>query len=354
MGDIPQKPNENSENKKAFEEWFNIIFKISQITTTDNYLNSSQNLLEDELEVNNEIDINCDGQSKSQNYTYNNKNININNTSDENYLHHNLNSISLIEELFKAFLVIFKDVNSENKITGKSKRLEKEVDDYFKELKKFCKIYNYKVPQIFRPDGIRKKIKTHFFKWIKNELEIKLRKIPGYEKNKFERLNQKLINKINIEFNHDLMIKNVFQIYTEDSKENKKLIENLTIHSYFNNIEEDLLFLKSTLFYLYGDYLNSAQFITDYENLEKEYIDLKKQENNPKLKKFYDSYLKTYKKFSEIFAIYFMTTKPNKRTCSTNRRPIKSKNNESCKKFKTIRQKRKFQISSKKIFRRRK
>jgi hypothetical protein len=198
---------------------------------------------------------------------------------------------------------------------GKSTALPEEVKNIFLKVKTYYQFKNEIVPSLFRKDGIRKKIKTHFFKWIKKLSDEKIIEVPGDdEKSKFKKLNQDTISNINLEFNSVLFKKTVFEVYYEDCKENKKLIQIL-----LKNNKEILHFLNTPLYLLYKDYLVSKEFKKDFKKIAKKIKNLKEEAKCEEDKKIISLYLEIYQVFTKNFENYFIETSPNHRSSSTNR-----------------------------------
>jgi hypothetical protein len=107
---------------------------------------------------------------------------------------------------FKFDEIIENDENSKfDKKKGKSNPLPEQAEDIYSKLKLHYENKNEKIPHLFRKDGIRKKIKTHFFQWIKKNLDRKTKEATANKKSKFKKLNQDTIKNINIRFNSVLL-----------------------------------------------------------------------------------------------------------------------------------------------------
>jgi hypothetical protein len=210
--------------------------------------------------------------------------------------------------------------NSENqtniKKKGKSTPLPEDAENIFLKVKTHYENKNKKVPCLFSKVGIRKKLKTHFFKWIKKLMGQKIIQVPGHKKSKFKKLNQGTIANISLKFNSVLLNKTVFQVYDEDCEENKKLIQILLN----NSNKETLQFLYTPFYLLYNDYLESKQFIKDFKKIQKKINYLLEDAETEEDKNIISLYLEIYEIFSENFANYFMKTCPNHRSFPTNRR----------------------------------
>lgn len=195
-------------------------------------------------------------------------------------------------------------------LPGEAEECYTKIKSHFEERKK-------SIPSIFRKDGIRKKIKTHFFQWMKKLLESQLKKVLGEESRKFrfKKLNQNTIASINLKVNSDLLQKTVFEVYSADSEDNSSLILKLK-----ENLNEE--FLNFPLHILYDDYLKGKQFLRDFKKIERKInsiCEFEDEEDRPVIL----LYLKVYKEFSENFIHYFMNTSPNQRSSLHNRRPNK-------------------------------
>jgi hypothetical protein len=212
--------------------------------------------------------------------------------------------------------------NSENlgnqtsiKKKGKSTPLPEDIEKIIHQIKTHYENKDQKVPSLFRKDGIRKKIKTHFSDWIKKLIDEKKFQVTGDKKSKFKKLNQDTIANINIRFNSVLLNKTLFEVYYDDCEENKNLIQIL-----LNNSNTEILqFLDTPLYLLYNEYLISLEFKKDFKKIEKKINNLKKEAETEEDKKIISFYLKIYEIFSENFVDYFMKTSPNQRSSETNR-----------------------------------
>jgi len=201
---------------------------------------------------------------------------------------------------------------------GKSIALPEEVSTIYAVLKE----YYEKLPAIFRLDGIRKKLKTHFFNWLKRLLDQKLIKIPDYKKTKFKKLNQDTLSNINLSFNSILFKKTVYEVYSDDSVENQNLMQTLILNYNFSNQESDtlMLFLITPLDQVYDLYLESPEFKSDFKKIERK-TRKEADDSDPGEKQYILLYLEVYKLLSTGFVKYYMSTVPNQRTSPTNRRP---------------------------------
>jgi hypothetical protein len=228
-----------------------------------------------------------------------------------------------IDENFKH------SINDKKK--GKSNPLPEEAEDIYFKVKLHYENKNEIVPHLFRKDGIRKKIKTHFFKWIKKNLDQKIKEATGDKKLKFKKLEQNTIANINLKFNSDLLQKSVFQVYNEDCEKNKKLMQMLREKiisqkekEKISGLKESLEFLDTPLHSLYNKYFKSKQYKKDFKKIKKKLNYLIEEEETEEDKEFILLYLKIYEIFSENFVNYYMETLPNHRSFPTNRRPIKN------------------------------
>jgi len=199
---------------------------------------------------------------------------------------------------------------------GKSNPLPEEVSSIYTKLKE----YYSELPAIFRLDGIRKKQKTHFFKWIKRILDQKIAKISGYKKTQFKKLNQNCIAKADLKFNSALFKKTVCEVYFDDSVENNNLMQVL-INNY-NNEECDtlMLLLDTPLYQVYDLYLESPEFKSDFKKIERK-TRKEADDSDPQEKQYLLLYLEVYRILSREFVNYYMSTVPNERSTPTNRRP---------------------------------
>jgi hypothetical protein len=220
-----------------------------------------------------------------------------------------------------------------DKKKGKSNPLPEEAEDIYFKVKLHYENKNEIVPHLFRMDGIRKKIKTHFFRWIKKTLDQKTKEATGDKKLKFKKLEQNTIANINLKFNSDLLQKSVFQVYNEDCEENKKLmqmfsekiiLENEKEKEKISGLEESLELLDTRLYSLYNKYFKSKQYKKDFKKIKKKINYLIEEEETEDDNRFILLYLKIYEIFSENFVDYYMKTMPNHRSFPTNRRPIKN------------------------------
>jgi hypothetical protein len=222
---------------------------------------------------------------------------------------------------FKYDEIIENDENFKfDKKKGKSNPLPQQAEDIYSKLKLHYENKNEKVPHLFRKDGIRKKIKTHFFQWIKKLLDNKIKEATSEKKLKFKKLEQNTIANINLKFNSDLLQKTVIEVYDKDCEENNKLIETLLK----NSNKEISEFLDTPLYLLYNDYFDGNQYKKDFKKIKKKINYLIEEEETEEDKEFILLYLKIYEIFSENFVNYYMKTMPNKRSFPTNRRPIKN------------------------------
>lgn len=239
---------------------------------------------------------------------------------EENLDNCNLEDVYVLEDVYQNLQNLRNSENSENLINkkkkGKSAPLSKEVEDIYFKLKLHYENKNEKMPCIFRRDGVRKKIKTHFFDWIKLLVDKTLQKLSLNKKLKFEKLKQSTISNINLKFNSELFKKTVFQLYSEDSARNKYLLHALEL-----TLNQQLLcapLLASTsLNDLYKQYLASKQFKKDYQKIEKKTLELK-DEAREEEKHIIPLYLVIYRNFSENFVEYYATTQPNNERYNTN------------------------------------
>lgn len=216
------------------------------------------------------------------------------------------------------------------KLKAKQNILDKELEKLFAQVREYYKSRNKQIPSIFRRDAIRKKIKTKFFRWLRNILNKKLREIPGEKKSKFEKLQQSKIARINLEYNSALFYRSLYEIYMEDeSQHNIKLIKTLeTLEKMGENINKnkniDITnnFLDVPLSQLYQDYSRGKQFRRDFNKIKKK-INLNVYPSSQIDKEVIPLYLEIYEKMSKIFMEYYKTTCSNKRSSGTNCRPNK-------------------------------
>ena len=240
-----------------------------------------------------------------------------------------LNPTQLSKKVMKLMILIYFNLeNSPSSTTtlpkGKSKGLPEGVSIIYKELKKHLG----KLPAIFRPDGIRKKNKTHFLDWLKKYLEEKLVKIPNFERSKFKKLNQKkCIAKPDVESNSSLLSKPAYKVYYEDSNQNKQLMK--ALYNTYNFPDRDILmlFLKTPLSEVYYMYLESSEFQADLQDIEDETVRKHLNEASPQDKPYILRYREVYEIFSRDFVNYYMGTGPNYRTSPTNRKPNRDNSN---------------------------
>jgi hypothetical protein len=287
----------------------------------DNYQNlkNFENLKNDENLLINDENL------KNENLLINDENLkNENNLKKDENLK-NENNLKKDENLknennFKTYQNFNYDENSKyGKKKGKSNPLPEQAEDIYSKLKLHYENKNEIVPHLFRKDGIRKKIKTHFFKWIKKNLDRKIKEATSEKKLKFKKLNQDTIKNINLKFNSDLLQKTVLEVYDKDC-EKKDLIEILLK----NSNKEISEFLKTPLYLLYNDYFYGNQYKKDFKKIQKKINYLIEEEETEEDKEFILLYLEIYEIFSENFVDYYMKTMPNKRSFPTNRRPIKN------------------------------
>jgi hypothetical protein len=316
---------EQMEYKKTIKELYlykmKIPFNLEPLTADtntceDTYSKSHHNPIQDHFETNEKyqsLNSNRDSTLDVEKSYFMDKNISINNREDKQGK-------------------ISSDENSINdKKKGKSNPLPKQAEAIFFKVKTHYENKNEKVPHLFRMDGIRKKIKTHFFQWIKKNLDQKIFQLTNYKKLKFKKLQQNTIANINLKFNSDLLQKSVFQVYDKDCEENKKLMqmfsEKIILEketekiSKFEEFEE---FLDTPLHSLYKRYFKSNQYKKDFKKIKKKLNYLIEEEETEDDKKFILLYLKIYEIFSENFVNYYMETSPNKRSFPKNRGPIKN------------------------------
>ena len=207
------------------------------------------------------------------------------------------------------------------KLKAKQNILDKELEKLFVKVREHYKSRNKQIPSIFRRDAIRKKIKTKFFRWLRNILNKKLREIPGEKKSKFEKLQQSKIARINLAYNSALFNRSLSEIYMEDESQlNIKLIK--TLVAMRENISITNNFLDVPLFQLYQDYSRGKQFRRDFNKIKKK-INLNVYPSSQIDKEVIPLYFEIYEKMSKIFMEYYKTTCENKRGSSTNCRPNK-------------------------------
>jgi hypothetical protein len=202
---------------------------------------------------------------------------------------------------------------------GKSKGLPVEVESFYALLDEHFQ----KRPSIFRPDGIRKKQKTHFLNWLKKLFEKKLVRIPNFERTKFKKLNQNTLSNINLSFNSSLLNKPVYKVYNDDdSLQNKQLME--ALYNTYNIPDRDnlMLFLETPLWEVYYMYLESSEFESDLIEIENKTVRKHLNEASLRDKPYILRYREIYEIFSREFVKYYMGTAPNKKgTSPTYRRP---------------------------------
>ncbi len=163
------------------------------------------------------------------------------------------------------------------------------------------KIKYQNIPRKYKPDGVRKKIKVHFLKYIKEILDKFLSELKI--KSKLEKLNQKIISKVNIKVMHQFLIDEVSNIYQKDENDyNKNLVRQL-----LNSNREDIkMFLITPLWSHYDSYLVSHYY-------QKHFYKLVQKESD-------DDYLELYQEFAGNFILYFFSTDPNTRSDETNKK----------------------------------
>jgi hypothetical protein len=326
------------EYKKTIKELYlykmKIPFNLEPLTADtntceDTYSKSHHNPLQDHFENNEKyqsLNPTNDSTLDVEKLYFMDKNILINNKEDKQ------GKICSDENLKN-------DENIKNdKKKGKSNSLPKQAEDIFLKVKTHYENKNDKIPHLFRMDGIRKKIKTHFFKWIKKNLDQKIFQLTKNKKLKFKKLEQNTIANINLKFNSDLLQKSVFQVYDKDCEENRKLMQMLSEKIIlkketekenekilkFEEFKESLEFLNTPLYLLYTKYFYGNQYKKDFKKIQKKINYLIEEEETKEDKRFILLYLKIYEIFSENFVDYYMKTLPNKRSFPTNQRPIKN------------------------------
>ncbi len=201
---------------------------------------------------------------------------------------------------------------------GKSTLLSEKAEGKYWRVKHYYEQTKRKMPFLFRKDGIRKKIKTHFFKWVQKNLDKRLQKLLGDKKVKFKKLNQDTISSINLKFNSSLLLKTVYEVYTADCKENEYLIEKLKQEKTTSNTKESQKYkIDDRLCDIFQDYLNNKQFYKDLRNIEKD-IELQAQAE-PEDREYISLYMDIYKEYSACFVEYFTRTLANDRKCAKNK-----------------------------------
>lgn len=219
-------------------------------------------------------------------------------------------------------------VNQENpKKKGKSTNICENAETKYWRVKLHFDQKNQKMPFLFRKDGIRKKIKTHFFKWIKKLLDKKNEQLfkgdVSEKKIKFKKLHQDTISSINLNFNSILLQQTVYEIYHKDCKQNENLIEKLK-----KKMSETEEFSTSKisctpLSLLYNDYLHGPQFAKDLKKIEKD-IHEQQEQAEPEDKEFILLYVDIYKEYCKFFVDYFTKTLANQRSKPTNKKRSES------------------------------
>lgn len=154
------------------------------------------------------------------------------------------------------------------------------------------------IPRKYKPDGVFKKIKVHFLKFLKlrmSSIKENITSLNGYKD--FENIDQNIVTKVNIEIEAKLLLLNPYQFYMEYGSEyNKILIEKVC-----KEVNDDLkYFLTSPLYIIYGeDYLNSCYF-------EKSFKKIKENQKNSTI--YCELY---YELATKYYVDYYMSTEQN-------------------------------------------